>query len=231
MILVSPYVSNLFLLLSLFTRFYAGVGTLFETDLKKLVALSTLSHLGFIGLAIAIGSMELAFFHLLIHALFKSLLFIGVGDYIVIGQHYQDARQLSGGLYITPLSSLVISASLLSLLGFPFTSGFYSKDYILEFTRYSGLSFFLLSIIFINVGFTIFYTLRILSYIVSANIFSSPYFLVVGYPQVHFVALGILSMSSFLSPSLYFHITSGINLSLPESLHYLPVFILLILVF
>ena len=231
MILVSPYVSNLFLLLSLFTRFYAGVGTLFETDLKKLVALSTLSHLGFIGLAIAIGNMELAFFHLLIHALFKSLLFIGVGDYIVIGQHYQDARQLSGGLYITPLSSLVISASLLSLLGFPFTSGFYSKDYILEFTRYSGLSFFLLSIIFINVGFTIFYTLRILSYIVSANIFSSPYFLVVGYPQVHFVALGILSMSSFLSPSLYFHITSGINLSLPESLHYLPVFILLILVF
>ena len=75
-----PSLSLLFLVASLFTRLYAGVRSIFESDLKKLVALSTLSHLGFIGMALASGSPNLAFFHLLVHALFKSLLFMGVGD-------------------------------------------------------------------------------------------------------------------------------------------------------
>lgn len=75
----SPLIT-LFLILSLFTSLYAGICSVFESDLKKLVALSTLSHLGFIGIALGIGCTSLAFFHLLVHALFKSLLFIGVGD-------------------------------------------------------------------------------------------------------------------------------------------------------
>lgn len=76
----TPDISLALLVLSLFTSFYAGLGALFEVDLKKLVALSTLSHLGFIGLGLSIGATSLAFFHLLVHALFKSLLFMGVGD-------------------------------------------------------------------------------------------------------------------------------------------------------
>lgn len=66
--------------MSLFTSLYAGLSALIETDLKKLVALSTLRHLGFIGISFSMGFTSLAFFHLLAHALFKSLLFMGVGD-------------------------------------------------------------------------------------------------------------------------------------------------------
>ncbi len=80
LIFISYDISLLILTLSVFTSFYAGVSSIYESDLKKLVALSTLSHLGFIGMALAIGSTSLAFFHLLVHALFKSLLFMGVGD-------------------------------------------------------------------------------------------------------------------------------------------------------
>lgn len=65
---------------SLFTTLYAGLGALVETDLKKLVALSTLRHLGFIGISFSRGMVILSYFHLLSHALFKSLMFIGVGD-------------------------------------------------------------------------------------------------------------------------------------------------------
>jgi NADH-ubiquinone oxidoreductase chain 5 len=90
--------------LSLYTSFYAGLNTIFETDLKKLIALSTLSHLGFIGMAYSAGLLQLAFFHILTHALFKSLLFMTMGDIIINLNHSQDIRYLSSGAIYTPVS-------------------------------------------------------------------------------------------------------------------------------
>jgi NADH-ubiquinone oxidoreductase chain 5 len=69
---------SFFLIVSVFTSFYAGLNAIFETDIKKLIALSTLSHLGFIGMAFSCGLLYLSFFHLIIHALFKSVLFISI---------------------------------------------------------------------------------------------------------------------------------------------------------
>jgi NADH-ubiquinone oxidoreductase chain 5 len=85
-----PILIKLLFIASIFTSFYAGLNTIFEVDFKKLIALSTLSHLGFIGIAFSLGLLYLRFFHLLVHALFKSLLFITIGDIIINLNHSQD---------------------------------------------------------------------------------------------------------------------------------------------
>lgn len=114
------------------TMFMAGLGANYEIDLKKIIALSTLSQLGVIILILSLGFRELAFFHLLTHALFKSLLFLCAGVFIHGAQDCQDIRLLGGTLLRTPVSSVFFICCSLSLCGFPFLSGFYSKDLILE---------------------------------------------------------------------------------------------------
>jgi NADH-ubiquinone oxidoreductase chain 5 len=136
----SPDIIKYLFVARIFTSFYAGINTIFEVDLKKLIALSTLSHLGFIGMAFSIGMLYLRFFHLLVHALFKSLLFMTIGDIMINLNHAQDARYLSGGYFITPFSVFLIRVSLLNLLGLPSLSGFFSKDLVLETMSYSNAS-------------------------------------------------------------------------------------------
>jgi len=146
----------------IFTSLYAGLNALFETDLKKLIALSTLSHLGFIGLSLFLGFIGLSLFHLLTHALFKRLLFMVMGDIITNLNHSQDIRFLSSGVLYTPASSFIMSLSLLNLLGAPSLCGFFSKDLILESLHYSNVRLFVVFICYINVIFTYFYTLQFL---------------------------------------------------------------------
>ena len=128
------------LIFRLYTSFYAGINAIFEKDLKKLIALSTLSHLGFIGIAFSVGLLKLAYFHMLTHALFKSLLFITMGDIMINLNHSQDIRYLSSGILYTPFSSLVMYVSILNLLGLPNLSGYFSKDLVLEIVNYSSAS-------------------------------------------------------------------------------------------
>lgn len=158
---IMPSLCTLLISLGIFTSFYAGLNSLFEADLKKLVALSTLSHLGFICTSLFRGYISLRFLHLLAHAAFKSLLFISVGGLIVNIIHYQDSRYFSAGLSLSPKFASTGILSSCSLLGFPFLSGFYSKDYILESFYYSLGSTFLELIILSNVVFTFVYTMRI----------------------------------------------------------------------
>jgi len=149
------------LILSIFTSFYAGLNAIFETDIKKLIALSTLSHLGFIGIAFSCGLLYLSFFHLIIHALFKSVLFISMGDIITNLFHAQDIRFLSSGYFYTPFSFYIMAVRLLNLLGIPTIRGYFSKDLVLETCNFSYISFFLVVIIFLNVFFTYYYTYRL----------------------------------------------------------------------
>jgi len=102
-----PDIIKLLTFIAIFTSFYAGINTIFEIDLKKLIALSTLRHLGFIAIAFSAGLLHLRFFHLLVHALFKSLLFMTIGDIIININHSQDIRYLSKGSVYTPFSSTV----------------------------------------------------------------------------------------------------------------------------
>jgi NADH-ubiquinone oxidoreductase chain 5 len=183
----SYYVMFTLLVLRVFTSFYAGINTIFEKDFKKLIALSTLSHLGFIGIAFSCGLINLAFFHILTHALFKSLLFMGIGDVITNLNHSQDSRYLSSTFIYTPFSSFIINVSILNLLGIPSLRGFFSKDYVLELINFSNSSFLIIFIIYVNVFFTFYYSYRLFYLRFSPNKLS-PY-------QLNH---GIVSLHSFL---------------------------------
>jgi NADH-ubiquinone oxidoreductase chain 5 len=155
---------NIFLVLSIFTSFYAGINSIFEIDIKKLIALSTLSHLGFIGMAYSSGLLYLSFFHLLVHALFKSLLFIAIGDVITNLFHSQDIRFLSGGYNYTTSSYYTIVLRFLNLLGMPSIRGYYSKDLVLETLNFTSFRFFILLVVYLNLFFTYYYTYQLFYY-------------------------------------------------------------------
>ena len=128
------------LVLARLTIFMAGLGANFETDLKKIIALSTLSQLGVIITILSLGWAELAFFHLLAHALFKALLFIRAGSIIHSVGDYQDIRVIGRLVSYMPLRVIMINLANLALCGTPFLAGFYSKDLILEVAFMNELS-------------------------------------------------------------------------------------------
>ena len=153
----------LFLVSSL-TMFISGLGANFEYDLKKIIALSTLSQLGVILRILSLGFRELAFFHLLTHALFKALLFICAGAIIHNVKEYQDIRSIGNLILFIPLTCIAINLANLALCGTPFLAGFYSKDLILEvafITTINSIAFFLY--VFAT-ALTVCYTFRLIFY-------------------------------------------------------------------
>jgi NADH-ubiquinone oxidoreductase chain 5 len=195
-LLYSSYdLMKLLLILSLFTSFYAGMNSIFEKDLKKLIALSTLRHLGFIGMAFSVGLLKLAFFHILTHALFKSLLFITMGDIMINLNHSQDIRYLSSGILYTPISAMIMYVSILNLLGLPNLSGYFSKDLVLEIINYSNNSIVVILVLFLNVFFTHYYTYQLFHFsfqpikILPYQNFHSPMF-------VHTLLLFVMSLTT-----------------------------------
>jgi NADH-ubiquinone oxidoreductase chain 5 len=182
-----------FLIVSVFTSFYAGVNAIFETDIKKLIALSTLSHLGFIGMAFSCGLLYLSFFHLLVHALFKSVLFMSMGDIITNLFHAQDIRFLSSGYFYTPFSFYIMGVSLLNLLGLPTIRGYFSKDLVLETCNFRNISFFIVFVIFLNVFFTYYYTYS-LFYFSFSSVKFTPYTIVRTSSFTHVVIMGLISI-------------------------------------
>lgn len=124
--------NTILLLLGCATIFIAGLGANFENDLKKIIALSTLRQLGVIISILALGFPDLAFLHLLTHALFKALLFMCAGVLIHRAGDNQDIRIIGTLVNFIPLTVIIINLANLSLCGFPFLAGFYSKDLILE---------------------------------------------------------------------------------------------------
>lgn len=145
----------------LVTIFYSGVFSLVETDLKKLVALSTLNQLAFIIVSLRLGLKILSYFHLVTHAFFKSLLFINVGGILHLSFRVQDFRQHSNGGYYSPLILFSTILRLISLIGLVFSTGFFSKDLILEKMWFSFGGQALIIILIFSVSFTFFYSFTI----------------------------------------------------------------------
>ena len=104
----------------------------FQQDIKKIIAYSTMSQLGMMVLAIGLSSYNIALFHLINHAFYKALLFLGAGSIIHAVYDNQDLRKYGGLKLYLPLSYTIILIASLSLIALPFMSGFYSKDFILE---------------------------------------------------------------------------------------------------
>nr|ALO70300.1 NADH deshydrogenase subunit 5 [Astenus lyonessius] len=151
------------------TMFMAGLGANFEFDLKKIIALSTLSQLGLMMGILSLGEFNLAFFHLLTHALFKATLFMCAGCMIHNFNDCQDIRYMGGLINHMPLVCCFFNISNLSLCGLPFMSGFYSKDLILEVLSMNYLNLFIYIIYFISTGLTVCYTFRLLYYSLLGN--------------------------------------------------------------
>lgn len=144
-------------LLTLFLGRFCACG---RFDAKKIVAFSTLSHLGYMFIGVSSGFPLLRFFHLVVHASFKALMFIRVGMLIVENNHSQDFRHM-GVSFNNIFFVWVVVISGLRLMGFPFFSGFFSKDFILEsFLHIKNLVFFLF--FFLSLTFSAFYTFRLI---------------------------------------------------------------------
>lgn len=147
---------------SLTALFGATIG-LVQNDLKRVIAYSTCSQLGYMIFACGISHYSIALFHLFNHALFKSLLFLGAGSIIHGLSDEQDIRKMAGIIKSFPISSIFILVGSIALTGIPFFSGFYSKDIILEiaFSGYNSYSLFAYFLGCIAAGCTSFYSWRL----------------------------------------------------------------------
>nr|QVL29298.1 NADH dehydrogenase subunit 5 [Ceratitis cosyra] len=163
-LLSGSWMGQFLLLISGLTMFMAGLGANFEFDLKKIIALSTLSQLGLMMSILSMGFYKLAFFHLLTHALFKALLFMCAGAIIHNMNNSQDIRLMGGlGIYM-PLTSGCFNVANLALCGMPFLAGFYSKDLILEIVSLSYVNMFSFFLYFFSTGLTVCYSFRLIYY-------------------------------------------------------------------
>nr|YP_008963561.1 NADH dehydrogenase subunit 5 [Curetis bulis]YP_010429016.1 NADH dehydrogenase subunit 5 [Curetis acuta]AFV13316.1 NADH dehydrogenase subunit 5 [Curetis bulis]USO21412.1 NADH dehydrogenase subunit 5 [Curetis acuta] len=165
MLLVNMFFMKILLLLSGLTMFMAGISANYEFDLKKIIALSTLSQLGLMMSILSMGFYDLAFYHLLTHAMFKALLFMCAGMIIHMMNDNQDIRYMGGMSVYIPLTSLCMNISNLALCGIPFLAGFYSKDLILEMVSMSNLNLLVFYLYYLSTGMTMFYTIRLLMYL------------------------------------------------------------------
>nr|QZZ18183.1 NADH dehydrogenase subunit 5 [Burara harisa] len=164
-LLIDMFFLKILLLLSSLTMFMAGISANYEFDLKKIIALSTLSQLGLMMSILSMGMPDLAFFHLLTHAMFKALLFMCAGVIIHMMNDNQDIRYMGGISLFIPLTSLCMNISNLALCGIPFLAGFYSKDMILEMLSMSNMNFMIYILYYFSTGLTMFYTIRLLMYL------------------------------------------------------------------
>nr|WIL79959.1 NADH dehydrogenase subunit 5 [Tenerus hilleri] len=159
----------LLLFISSLTMFMSGLGANFEFDLKKIIALSTLSQLGLMLSILSLGSSDLAFFHLLIHALFKALLFMCAGNVIHSLNNCQDIRYMGSLVELMPLTCSFMNICNLSLCGLPFLSGFYSKDLVVEVMSMSYLNIYIYMIFYISIGLTVSYSFRLSYYLMMGS--------------------------------------------------------------
>ena len=131
---------NIITIIGMATALFAASVALVQTDIKKIIAYSTCSQLGYMFFATGVGAYNIAMFHLFTHAFFKALLFLGSGSVIHAFKDEQDINKMGGVWKHLPYTYIMMIIGTLALTGFPFLSGFYSKDAIIEFAYLRGNS-------------------------------------------------------------------------------------------
>ena len=195
--------SNTILLICLWvgaiTTIFSSLIGLFQQDIKKVIAYSTMSQLGMMVIAIGLSSYNLALFHLVNHAFYKGLLFLGAGSVIHAVSDNQDFRRYGGLKVFLPLTYSVMLIASLSLVAFPFMTGFYSKDFIIE-SAYG--QFFISSIIVYWVStiaaiFTTLYSVKVLY----LTFLTNPNGPIINYKQAHesdiFMSIPLIILAVF----------------------------------
>jgi NADH-quinone oxidoreductase subunit L len=146
------------------TAFFAATIGLVQNDIKRIVAYSTCSQLGYMFVAMGAGAYSVGMFHLFTHAFFKALLFLGSGSVIYAMHHEQDIRNMGGLKDRIPFTYIVMVIGTLALTGFPLTAGFFSKDAIIEsaYASHNPFAFYGFMMTVIAAGLTSFYSWRLI---------------------------------------------------------------------
>ncbi len=134
----SEFAMNLVAIVGMITALFAASVALVQNDIKKIIAYSTCSQLGYMFFAAGVGAYHIAMFHLFTHAFFKALLFLGAGSVIHAFEEEQNITKMGGVWKKIPYTMILMLIGTLALTGFPFLSGFYSKDAIIEFAFLKG---------------------------------------------------------------------------------------------
>lgn len=178
---------------------FATIG-LVQNDIKKVIAYSTCSQLGYMIFACGLSNYVVSLFHLVNHAYFKALLFLSAGSIIHALNDEQDMRKMGGLIQVLPFTYLMILIGSLSLIGFPFLAGFYSKDLILEtaFAKYCVISQFAYWLGLLSASFTAFYSFRLifLVFLNNSNEFKKTF---VSIKDAPFYMIFVLSFLGFFS--------------------------------
>nr|AXF36250.1 NADH dehydrogenase subunit 5 [Gracilariopsis tenuifrons] len=175
----SSTVLNILIIFGSLTAFFAAMSGVFQNDLKRVIAYSTCSQLGYMVFSCGISCYNVSMFHLANHAFFKALLFLSAGSVIHALNNEQDMRRMGSLIKFLPLTYSLMLIGSLALAGFPFLTGFYSKDFILELTQitlnnnlYNIQGSFACWLGNLSVFFTAFYSFRLiyLTFINSTNV-------------------------------------------------------------
>ena len=169
------YSENILFLLILFggvTAFFSGIVAIFQYDMKKIIAYSTCSQLGYMFFSCGLSNYYLAFFHLFNHAFFKALLFLSAGSVIHALLDEQDIRMMGFMKLVLPFTYICFFIGSLAIMGFPFLTGFYSKDLILElaYSRVIVDASFIYFFGLISAAFTAIYSIRLMYFVFSDQI-------------------------------------------------------------
>jgi NADH-quinone oxidoreductase subunit L len=146
------------------TAFFAATVGLVQNDIKRIVAYSTCSQLGYMFVAMGVGAYSVGMFHLFTHAFFKALLFLGSGSVITAMHHEQDIRKMGGLRDQLPVTYVTMVIGTLALTGFPLTAGYFSKDAVIE-AAYAGKNSFALyafALTLVAAALTAFYSWRLI---------------------------------------------------------------------
>jgi NADH-ubiquinone oxidoreductase chain 5 len=169
---VVPLMLIIIMTIGVLTVFFAGTIGLVQNDLKKIIAYSTCSQLGYMVVACGLSHFSIGLFHLMNHAFFKALLFLSAGSLIHAVVDEQDVRKMGGLSSFLPLTYLFFIIGSFSLMGFPFLTGFYSKDLILEFAFGQFYLIFVYLLGCFSVLLTAIYSIRLifLSFLSNTNL-------------------------------------------------------------
>ena len=196
----SPKMLTCVTVLGASTAFFAATVGLLQNDLKKVIAYSTCSQLGYMVFACGLSNYSVGAFHLVNHAFFKALLFLGAGSVIHAVADEQDMRKMGGLKNLVPFTYSMMTIGSLALIGFPFLTGFYSKDVILEvaYGKFSNPGHFSYTLGSIGAFLTAFYSTRLvfLTFLTSTNGYKSVICSAYDSSYQICIALGVLAIPS-----------------------------------
>lgn len=225
----NSYVYYTIMIIGILTVLLGGISSLYQNDIKKVIAFSTLSQLGYMYYSAGLGQYENSYYHLIIHGFFKALLFLTAG---IIIHHYsneQDFRKIKSNISNSPLTYTLMLTGTLAIISWPFYSGFYSKDQIIEYSYISNIFTYILALT--GALITVIYSFRLVYGLFFKNInhrfinqSSEPFLLT--HKLLLFLCIGSLYMGYILTSLFY----NTLNFNTPYALstmdvHNIPVII------